>query len=55
MLAFHSAGKKSLRSAALQNPSIKVACSLTYQSTYWGIRSIGREMPRTKAGRLVGW
>ena len=44
------------RVCLLQKPSIQVACSLTYQSTYWGIRSIGRERPRRGAGgRWVGW
>ena len=35
--------KKSLRSIVLQNPSNQGAYSLTYQSTHWGIRSIGSE------------
>eukprot|EP00964_Phaeocystis_antarctica_P008945 scaffold4848_cov59-Phaeocystis_antarctica.AAC.3 len=47
--------KKSLRSIILQNPSIKVAYSLTYQSTHWGIRSIGSERYTAPKGAQIGW
>ena len=45
--------KKSLRSIMLQETSIQGAYSLTYQSTHWGIRSIGSE--RYRAQRRADW